>query len=1492
MFSHDVDTMACLTRDLLLCSVWITWESIEPIHSKQFLSELPPPYRAMMLALIKEMFNLTGFAFFPALPWQQMEEPPDAPNPQMVMLAGFFNIGDVDTHFIIFIVAVCAIASTPILLYLTREKGRGPDAAKQRSRRNLVVTTFFVLLAFDFVSKLTSVFSCTNAKIWVEDPSTQTTGYFCNIPGAEPGAQCMDNDPGSVCWGDGHLLKYVLPVMLVLAPYYVGVLHLQAAQQDQQSVVSVDRVCRIVAFQWIVMLAVVSSSIGDCFGKGMIAAQMLSVLSQLALLMGVLAPTGRYRVVGLPEYKVLIPSAVDDVCDTSKNGLMSAENGQVLGELIGPPLGAAAGYGLGLAFSTLGASVGIFVGTAIGSPIFTRLFAFLGGSHPSQWWPAFKEATGLCPNEKAEKRKEHLATLSLDLQEAKRTVVDSSHRKSTRDLTSFTDLILEVNDWLLEGAPSEMPDPTSPDGLDSMELLMDGVAGLLQGVASKSTMDNLPAGWIVVPEDTEIWYERVAKTDHNPGDDIPITSLGVTLRSGTKGPDSTVSISNEKSGHRVKQLIGADAGTTTTGTALRSGTWSGRIDLTGDLDFSMPWQESLVIITDGVEHEVVIDSHITCAEDVRKAIDEALEDGCGCADLALTIRSRTPGPNSSVEVESDGALESLIGQQDADGETKVSGDDKKGAAWMGRLSTARHSPEGWSIHYGGRACGLQANFEASPQQLTVVVDGVTHELIIDKNVVCAEDLRKAVHDALTAHCLEHDDIQNRCTRVEDTLQNKWPDEDPTSNGDRKEEHDAKIMLGEAVVKLQGLVADVKSKRATRATGSTVEPVTEAKNEPEQEDGDSGVQPNAGGEMDATKKITVVQPILGFKEACISITHAMEWRAASRLPVLRKLSMTTRYETIHALEIKADDAGIKRVKFEDKNITKHKRLCGKSEDGHRWTSIQAVDGSPLLEEQGHPMRESRSLDSTQVGKLMFGDIVNTTRQDPSSTCCGSPRQVFVEIEGGSGWVSTREGGMETGTPVLSKINPRDYSSVLSLNSVRNVGLGAAFCNGIFALYIMESTDPGEACPQVDDVAAQRLAEAADAAAAAAAPPEEMDYSLFVTWGAINAAMFFIGLATHLYNRQAWKLHEKAGMRNVNALPDEQHEEVDYPIVVRRVDAALRQQAKKFKEAKERKKLKGVRGKLAAASGEAEPVHVDLYVSELDEKAQQMESATFDMVFKQKSSYRNPLHVHLCNVDSAQPAGLGVLDFLLSLHKTNTNAGELFFGLSRSLKNKQPLMLFSYGIEYGGKYTFFCKDKNAKDDAPPKIFPPWVSWCREKKTICEAVKSMIRRCCPKRTGASNSSNLVKPKKRYGCKRCKHNCHKNCLAWVTEDEKSCFDALICAQDPNESPLLKHDPTCCQECCGDCCTKTHPISGEPVEEDWIPEEPGLFHPDTREPIDTSGQPISLLRFDHLGFLQEDQPTRTGRCWRFCSLGCCASLQKKVYSTWEFALRIGIITS
>ena len=121
--------------------LWITWDSIEPLQSKQFLSELPPPFRAMMLTLIKEMFNLTGFAFMPSLPWQQMEEPPDAPNPQKLMLLGFFNIGDVDTHFWIFIGAVIAIATTPILLYLTRDRGRGPEAAKQRERRNLVVNS-------------------------------------------------------------------------------------------------------------------------------------------------------------------------------------------------------------------------------------------------------------------------------------------------------------------------------------------------------------------------------------------------------------------------------------------------------------------------------------------------------------------------------------------------------------------------------------------------------------------------------------------------------------------------------------------------------------------------------------------------------------------------------------------------------------------------------------------------------------------------------------------------------------------------------------------------------------------------------------------------------------------------------------------------------------------------------------------------------------------------------------------------------------------------------------------------------------------------------------------------------------------------------------------------------------------------------------------------------------------------------------------------------
>jgi len=86
-----------------------------------------------------------------------------------------------------------------------------------------------------------------------------------------------------LCWGDTHLLAYVMPVMIFLAPYYIACIDFQSNSQAKQSIVIIDRVCGIVSFQFKFILAFIASALGDCYPWIMVASIELSVIFQLVL---------------------------------------------------------------------------------------------------------------------------------------------------------------------------------------------------------------------------------------------------------------------------------------------------------------------------------------------------------------------------------------------------------------------------------------------------------------------------------------------------------------------------------------------------------------------------------------------------------------------------------------------------------------------------------------------------------------------------------------------------------------------------------------------------------------------------------------------------------------------------------------------------------------------------------------------------------------------------------------------------------------------------------------------------------------------------------------------------------------------------------------------------------------------------------------------------------------------------------------------------------
>eukprot|EP01045_Picozoa_sp_COSAG04_P031817 COSAG04_NODE_6022_length_1430_cov_1.189331_1_plen_98_part_10 len=80
----------------------------------------PDSNSSVWTQLVSECYNYCGFSFFPALPWKAMEVPPSVPHPQMVMLAGLFEFGDVDTHFWTFVSSGLVVPASFALYYCTR----------------------------------------------------------------------------------------------------------------------------------------------------------------------------------------------------------------------------------------------------------------------------------------------------------------------------------------------------------------------------------------------------------------------------------------------------------------------------------------------------------------------------------------------------------------------------------------------------------------------------------------------------------------------------------------------------------------------------------------------------------------------------------------------------------------------------------------------------------------------------------------------------------------------------------------------------------------------------------------------------------------------------------------------------------------------------------------------------------------------------------------------------------------------------------------------------------------------------------------------------------------------------------------------------------------------------------------------------------------------------------------------------------------------------
>ena len=87
---------------------------------------------------------------------------------------------------------------------------------------------------------------------------------LCTIAGDGGGGSCMDIIPSIACWSPGHFL-FVLPTLVLLLPFCVGIIHLQVEYQPGSQSVVEDKLGLIAAFLVKFLLALVSSCLGDCY---------------------------------------------------------------------------------------------------------------------------------------------------------------------------------------------------------------------------------------------------------------------------------------------------------------------------------------------------------------------------------------------------------------------------------------------------------------------------------------------------------------------------------------------------------------------------------------------------------------------------------------------------------------------------------------------------------------------------------------------------------------------------------------------------------------------------------------------------------------------------------------------------------------------------------------------------------------------------------------------------------------------------------------------------------------------------------------------------------------------------------------------------------------------------------------------------------------------------------------------------------------------------
>jgi hypothetical protein len=132
--------------------------------------------------------QFSGFSFFPALPWKNVEVPPYMPSVTKLFMAGIFEFpGSEHMHFVTFFGAVGMVLLSFLLLSVLSKYGSTGGII-------LLIEVAFSSLSFPIIKQLTDVFSCTRGNLETFKYEEGTEGRLCG-DSILPTESCMDVAP-------------------------------------------------------------------------------------------------------------------------------------------------------------------------------------------------------------------------------------------------------------------------------------------------------------------------------------------------------------------------------------------------------------------------------------------------------------------------------------------------------------------------------------------------------------------------------------------------------------------------------------------------------------------------------------------------------------------------------------------------------------------------------------------------------------------------------------------------------------------------------------------------------------------------------------------------------------------------------------------------------------------------------------------------------------------------------------------------------------------------------------------------------------------------------------------------------------------------------------------------------------------------------------------------------------------------------------------------